>query len=83
MNDTVNSKYQFMCDLHIIFKNKLPYDNGISYREMFTAHSKYRSMLVQLFLLVKIIQCLVKIGLVTETFIANYQSLFFKLTQFA
>ena len=31
--------------------------------------------------LVIIIQCIVKIGLVTEIFIPNYQSLFFKLTQ--
>ena len=36
-----------------------------------------------LLLLVIIIQCIVKIGFVTENFIPNYQSLFFKLTELA
>ena len=36
-----------------------------------------------LLLLVIIIQCIVKIGFITEMFIPNYQLLFFKLTQLA
>ena len=41
------------------------------------------SLINYLLLLVKIIQCIIKLGLVTENFIPNYQSLFFKLTQLA
>ena len=41
------------------------------------------SWIIYLLLLVIIIQYIVKIGLVIEMFIPNYQSLFFKLTQLA
>ena len=37
--------------------------------------------IIYIWFLVIIIQCIVEIGLVTEIFIPNYQSLFFKLTQ--
>ena len=72
-----------------IIKNKLPCDNGISCGQIFTVNSKSTSMYLftmcsfynYLLLLVIIIQHIVKIGLVAEISIPNYQSLFFKLTQ--
>ena len=46
-------------------------------------HQYEFSLTVYLLLLVMIMQCIIKIGLVTENFIPNYQSLFFKLIQLA
>ena len=76
LNDTMKNNSCVTSKLPII-KKKLPCDNRISCRQIFTMYS----FILKLFTVTG--NNLVEMGLVAKKFIPNYQSLFFKLTQLA